>query len=519
MLAVPYGDLPGGEGGQLALLEPCQFPQRVPDLAAAKPRRLGGRRPRTTGNDRFERLGGGRMGGVTADMSKLPTGAAGWAALVDHALSLGDLSEVDHLELKTTLPFGDRPDRKRSGALLARQVLGFGNRMPDVAAQHLSGYAVVLVGVSDGKVTGAEEVDGTVLHDAVHPFLGDKGPHWDHQYIAHPDGRVLAIVIDPPQWGDPVFSCVKDFGDSDARTSLRDGDVYVRVRGRTRLATSHDLANLGSRRDRAPAADAKVLIQYDGEFDRVDTDSAVALVEHIVEQQAASLLAELKTGATGSAAASSFKVNLPAFSIQQDQRSPAEFSDAVEVWHRQAKAQAEHVATEFLRHRLGKGRFRIVNDSDRYLEAVRVEVQFPDDVRVLAGSNTDYCDHGGQFRFFSLLPDPPPRWGSLDRYRILSPNMSRPLLKPSPWQSDIEVEDTASGPLVRWTLGDLRPRASERCAEMLAILTDAHYSRIDICWRATARGINHVFVGQSTVTCAQEAAYHLTFQPAQVTYR
>jgi hypothetical protein len=60
-----------------------------------------------------------------SDLARLPTGAAGWSQLVDHALSLGDLSEVNYLELKSTLPFGTRPDRKRAGALLARQILGF----------------------------------------------------------------------------------------------------------------------------------------------------------------------------------------------------------------------------------------------------------------------------------------------------------------------------------------------------------------------------------------------------------
>lgn len=52
--------------------------------------------------------------GVEVDLSRLPTGSTGWQALVDHALSLGDLSEVGYLELKGTLPFGERASRKRS---------------------------------------------------------------------------------------------------------------------------------------------------------------------------------------------------------------------------------------------------------------------------------------------------------------------------------------------------------------------------------------------------------------------
>ncbi len=57
---------------------------------------------------------------VDVDVSRLPTGSAAWLALVDFALRLGDLSEVDWLELKGTLPFTAKSDRKRSAVTLAR---------------------------------------------------------------------------------------------------------------------------------------------------------------------------------------------------------------------------------------------------------------------------------------------------------------------------------------------------------------------------------------------------------------
>lgn len=74
------------------------------------------------------------------DVTRLPTGTAGWRALVDHALTLGDLSEVDWLELKGALPFTAKPERKRSAVVVARAVLAFANRMLDVAAKHLGGF-------------------------------------------------------------------------------------------------------------------------------------------------------------------------------------------------------------------------------------------------------------------------------------------------------------------------------------------------------------------------------------------
>jgi len=51
---------------------------------------------------------------VDVDLTRLPTGNAAWLGLVGFALTLGDLSEVDWLELKGTLPFTAKGERKRS---------------------------------------------------------------------------------------------------------------------------------------------------------------------------------------------------------------------------------------------------------------------------------------------------------------------------------------------------------------------------------------------------------------------
>jgi hypothetical protein len=453
---------------------------------------------------------------VSADFSKLPTGAATWANLVDHALSLGDLSEVDFFELKTILPFDNRTDRKRSGALLARQILGFANRMPDVAAAHFGGFAVVLVGVCGGDVTGAQQVDGTILHDAVHPYLGDDGPHWDYQYIAHDAGPVLAIVVDPPKWGDPLYACIKDFGDAASKASLSDGDVHVRVRGRTRLATSHDLAQLGRRRDRDPLAGAAVLLQYDGKFDRTDTGTVIALVEQLIERNVDNLLAPLTSSESKSSTKSQLNVVMPRSFVFEERRSPEKFKEEVEAWRQAAQSKRDYAATEFLRHELGRGRLKISNSSDHYLETMRVEVQFPDDIRVLVASETNYCDHGGRFDFFSLLPRAPSKWGTSTA--IYSPDSTRQLSTiRSPrahWTPELEVEATPAGPVARWTLGDLRPRASETCPEAVILVTDAHLDQISVEWRATSRAVNHVYAGQLTLDCAQEQYQHLRWSPA-----
>ncbi|WP_415840902.1 hypothetical protein, partial [Nocardiopsis rhodophaea] len=342
---------------------------------------------------------------MEADLSRLPTGTSGWLALACHAASLGDLSEVDWLELKGALPFTERQDRKRSAVVVSRAILGMANRMPDIAQKHLSGYGVVLVGIDNRSVVGAEPVDGAVLRDAVKAYIGEDGPRWDHQFIDHPDGLVLALVVDPPQWGDHIHACRKDYSADDTKLAIRDGEVFVRVPGKTRPATSHDLSQLERRRSRAPHTGADLRVEYDGAFDRIVTENVRELVESMVDDEAADLLSELPSDppswplyTPGSRALFSQTAGLG------DRRSPDRFRADVEEWQEQSKELLDDVVTEFFRHHLARGRLLMRNESDRYLESVRVQVQFPPGVVVLMGSDTNYCDHGGQFQVFQLLP-------------------------------------------------------------------------------------------------------------------
>ena len=219
---------------------------------------------------------------VDADLSRLPAGASGWLALANYALALGDLSEVDYLELKGALSFTERPDRKRSAVVLSRAILGMANRMPDFAEKHLGGAGVVLIGIDQQTVVGAEQVDGAVLRDAVEPYVGEDGPRWDHQFINHRDGLILAVIVDAPEWGDSIHACRKDYYDDVTKLTIRNGEILVRVPGKTRPATSYDLSQLELRRSRARPTGAKVRVEYDGVFDRTSRANVLELIEGMV---------------------------------------------------------------------------------------------------------------------------------------------------------------------------------------------------------------------------------------------
>ena len=72
-----------------------------------------------------------------------------------------------------------------------------------------------------------------------------------------------------------------------------------------------------------------------------------------------------------------------------DRRTADQFRADVDEWQADCQEAAEDVVTEFLRHTLGQGTFVIHNDSDRYLENVRVQVAFPSHVTVLMASDTN----------------------------------------------------------------------------------------------------------------------------------
>lgn len=450
---------------------------------------------------------------VDVELTRLPTGNAAWLALVNFTLTLGDLSEVDWLELKGTLSFTAKGDRKRSAVTLARAVLGLANRSPVAAERHLGGHGVVLVGIQDKSVVGAEEVDGAILGDALQPYVGDDGPRWDYTYVRHPDGLVLALVVDPPQWGDPIHACRKEYSAADGGLTVRDGDVFVRVPGKIRQATSSDLAHLQARRERSPIRGAQVSVEYNETFDHVDTSSVIAIVNAYIERTTDEVLDSARLNPPGDPL---FGAKLAAtFGALRGGQSVADFEADVERWRAEAEAAAQHVAEDFYRYELARGHFSIRNESDRYLEAVRVQAYFPPGVRALAESDAEWCEHRHGFDFVELLPEPPKEWGTSSSPSVMLPSshvVHRNVV--SARQHPFEVAQAAEGTVVTWFVGDLRPRSTELgIDEKFAVVTDNHGDHVVVPWQVTAKGVDHVFEGKFQIRCAQQDHVRLSWVP------
>jgi hypothetical protein len=138
---------------------------------------------------------------------------------------------------------------KRWQAEMARQVLGFSNRDPDVAARWFAGCAYVVVGVSPGSLLGAQVHDVSTVESWLSPYLGfgTDAPEWSMAYVPFNSVVVLVLTCEPPSPGNPIWTIRKGFDGARGDRSFRAGDIHVRGKGGTSLASPADIEMLTKR--------------------------------------------------------------------------------------------------------------------------------------------------------------------------------------------------------------------------------------------------------------------------------
>src|SRR5665648_665479 len=108
---------------------------------------------------------------VEIDTSRAPRGELAATVLVQAVAAGDDLLERHYLEIKSQLNLGD----KRDVAKIAKFILGAANRLPEVAATAFEGCAVMVVGVSEGKIEGISSIEMMELARMVEPYVGVLG--------------------------------------------------------------------------------------------------------------------------------------------------------------------------------------------------------------------------------------------------------------------------------------------------------------------------------------------------------
>lgn len=210
--------------------------------------------------------------------SIVPLGERAWRSILDHIIAVGDEAETSYLEVKRCLDMSGKD--KAATAKIAKFLLGAANRLPRQAAQYFQGYAVLVIGSEKGEARGVPRgTEAHELEDRLRPYLGSQFPAFEFGRIALDDDReVLFIIAQPPQDGQPIFPCFKEFHGNDKRDNLEDGAIYVRASSNTRRAKSGEVLALVERAQANSKPPIDLEVKLVGGIHRVDR------VEEVLEQ-------------------------------------------------------------------------------------------------------------------------------------------------------------------------------------------------------------------------------------------
>lgn len=209
-----------------------------------------------------------RQRGDCMDTDVIPLGERALRSVLDHVIAVGDEAETSYLEVKSTLDLGS----SEGVAKVAKFLLGVSNRLPHDAARHFRGYAVLLIGAEKGHVDGiARGTEAHELEDRLRRYLGPQFPLFELERIAvSPDREVLFVIAQPPQDGQPVFPCHKDYQGAKGQDRLDNGAIYVRGTSNTRSARAGEVLALVERARDAGKPPISLGVEITGQISRVD---------------------------------------------------------------------------------------------------------------------------------------------------------------------------------------------------------------------------------------------------------
>lgn len=178
----------------------------------------------------------------TLDTHLDPTRADDLEELLEWAYKNDDKSVETHaIEVKSTLNFTDKAEKKKSYAKIIKFILATSNRSEELAIRDFHGYAVMIIGVEQGKVQGVKEgPEEKDFKNFARPYFGVNTPSFHFRYVTFHEKQILLVLIDPPVLGQPVYICSKDFPNE----GLKDGYVFYRGSNETSLATSAELRGI-----------------------------------------------------------------------------------------------------------------------------------------------------------------------------------------------------------------------------------------------------------------------------------
>lgn len=445
---------------------------------------------------------------IDVDTSHIPTGTLGWTRLLDGIYAADPDDESEWVEFKALPDLTDKPGR----AHLARAIVAFANRDPERAARWLEGYAVIVIGLEPGRVTGTLSRDPARIHDAVQPLLTPPAPGWDIHPTTYRDKHVILVTVDPPSAGDPIHCIAKAAGNL-----VEDGRIYVRRPGKSEPAKSADIRRLSERliRGQQPALDIALTAAVPGGQRRciwpeswVD-DWVSAERERLIRPMEEALrpppdkwaLLGIDNPLQNYSALSSL-ASQAAFSSrfadreEPEDRDPEDYQAQVESYLDQCREQLSGALPDAAARALKPARWRVENRTEHNLESVEVKVHVLGHVSAYESLTA--------FALRDHHPRPPRVWGPriIRGLQHTLSNLAVPTLPAMNW------DPGPSGPTVMnggsaWFEFEpvhLRPNAAETLHSDYVLVPSPDFSGpIECEWSATATNLSGAVEGRFTI--------------------
>ncbi|MFJ1733061.1 hypothetical protein [Streptomyces sp. NPDC088254] len=401
-------------------------------------------------------------------------------ALIEAVLSASNADETRWLEWKS-----HHDVSKPEGAFaVSKAILGFANRMPDVAAQWAEGHAYLLVGVEEEALQGVTRHDIEKVDAWLGRYIGDFD-RYQFTYVPFDNGEgprhVMLVDVFPPRWGDPVHPLRKEYQNFYA------GTVFHRYAGKTQPARAAEIDALTERARRA-AKRVNVTVGV--------AAGAVAVVPptedmrtKILDVLRENLLKQLGVRRQAKKNTTDAFPYAPAFDVFRalpptDYRSPDEFREQVEEYLRDFDAAMQQSFVQVVGTTGTPLRLRLTNPGEENLFKVEVVLSLPDTVLAHVTDDEEDVD----------WPDEPKEYGSAALPVSLSAfpgiaALQAPAFRLPPIDSpDIEHEEGRT--IIRFAPVDLRPHETVPLGPITLYSTQEAADSFVGEWRATATNVS-----------------------------
>lgn len=414
--------------------------------------------------------------------------------LVEAVRGAGGYDETRWIEWKRTLDLTATAGIRH----IVKQILGFANRDPQIAAMWAGGYAYLVIGASPEALEGVTQADPEQLVSKVRPYVG-SAVTWTPEYIEVDGTAVLVIIVEPPRPGDEIHVLRK------ALDPYRPGTVFIRRHGQVNQADPDELGML-QRRLLARASHIQLAVEPATSQIEAHTDLR-GLLDNWISQGRASIEAELSAVKERPGKLSSL------FERRLDYRTPGQYKTQMDSYFINAKiAWLTRGVWQLARYEPARLGLQVVNRGDRNYTEVVVNVT------IAAGAAEGYDTEGRHFVVedepptIPMRPDP---WGTREPSSLAlqgTPRVkeaTRVVWSPSveeeesesslPWSGGWRTITAAHGIHIEFDPCNLRPHETAKLPAVPLLVNSAAVGEtIGVEWAVTATNAD----GRITGTCA-----------------